>query len=90
MIRAGVTLIGLFAASTLYPFVGELLARDHGVMGQTWGIAEPDLLATIGDWHIASVWALLALIGLHVCAALYHQVILKDGTLTRMLPSSNR
>jgi cytochrome b561 len=52
--------------------------------------ANSDLLATIGDWHIASVWALLALIGLHVCAALYHQIILKDGTLTRMLPSSNR
>ena len=47
MIRDGITMIGLLAVSSLYPFVGELLARDHGVMGQTWGIVEPDLLSVI-------------------------------------------
>ena len=47
MIRDGFVLAGLFAASMLYPFVEEAVARDHGVMGQSWGIAEPDLLGVI-------------------------------------------
>lgn len=34
-------------ASSSWPLVQGALARDHGVMGQTWGIAEPDLLTTI-------------------------------------------
>ena len=29
--------------------IGAAHARDFGVMGQTWAIEEPDLLATIGD-----------------------------------------
>lgn len=34
-------------ASSAWPVVEGALAHDHGVMGQTWGIVEPDLLATI-------------------------------------------
>lgn len=45
--RRALLLVGLVAASSAYPFAREALARDHGVMGQTWGIAEPDLLSTI-------------------------------------------
>ncbi|WP_242121847.1 type-F conjugative transfer system protein TraW [Sphingomonas lacusdianchii] len=47
MIRRALLLGGLLAATSVYPFAREALARDHGVMGQTWGIAEPDLLTTI-------------------------------------------
>jgi len=39
-----------------------------------------------GDVHIFLSWCLLALIGLHVLAALYHRVILRDKVLQRMLP----
>ena len=48
--RAGLfggTLGVALVASSSWPIVQGALAKDHGVMGQTWAIAEPDLLATI-------------------------------------------
>jgi cytochrome b561 len=38
--------------------------------------------------HEFGVWALLALMGLHATAALFHGLILRDGVLQRMLPWS--
>jgi conjugal transfer pilus assembly protein TraW len=35
------------AIGAVLPGLPALQARDHGVVGQTWGIEEPDLLATI-------------------------------------------
>ncbi|MGH7034700.1 MAG: cytochrome b [Stellaceae bacterium] len=40
-----------------------------------------------GDIHIFLSWCLLALIALHVLAALYHRLILRDLVLQRMLRS---
>lgn len=40
----------------------------------------------MGDIHAYLAWVLLVLIGLHVAGALYHRLILRDGTLERMLP----
>jgi cytochrome b561 len=36
--------------------------------------------------HELGAWALLALIGLHAVAALFHALILRDAVLQRMLP----
>ena len=36
--------------------------------------------------HELGAWALLALIGLHAVAAIFHALILRDGVLQRMLP----
>lgn len=44
ILATGVTLLSL---STVPPFVMSAMARDHGVMGQTWPVIEPDLLTTI-------------------------------------------
>ena len=44
VLATGVTLLTL---SAVPPFVRAATARDHGVMGQTWPVIEPDLLATI-------------------------------------------
>ena len=44
---AGGFLAIALVASSAWPVVGGALAHDHGVMGQTWGIVEPDLLDTI-------------------------------------------
>ncbi len=44
ILATGVTLLSL---SAVPPFVMSAMARDHGVMGQTWPVIEPDLLATI-------------------------------------------
>lgn len=89
---------GLYLLLAISPILGWMNAAERGWNLSFFGLMRlpavfppnSDLLAAIGDWHIASVWALLALIGLHVVAALYHQFVLRDGTLSRMLPSSNR
>ncbi len=39
-----------------------------------------------GDAHVLIAWTLLALIGLHAAAALYHRFIRHDRVLQRMLP----
>lgn len=39
-----------------------------------------------GDVHVFVGWCVLALIGLHVAAALYHRVILRDRVFQRMMP----
>jgi cytochrome b561 len=36
--------------------------------------------------HTLSAWVLLALIGLHILAALFHRFVLKDEVLQSMLP----
>lgn len=41
--------------------------------------------ALFEDWHIYLAYALLALIVLHVTAALYHHFIRRDGVFRRML-----
>jgi cytochrome b561 len=43
-----------------------------------------------GRLHEFGVWMLLALIGLHAAAALFHGLILRDGVLQRMLPRGGR
>ena len=52
--RAGLfggTLGVALVASSSWPIVQGALAKDHGVMGQTWAIAEPDLLAHEIEHH---------------------------------------
>ena len=41
-----------------------------------------------GDVHTFLSWVLLALIGLHVVAALYHYFVARDRVVQRMLPGS--
>ncbi len=43
-----------------------------------------------GDVHQFVAYTLMGLIGLHILAALQHQVLLRDGLLQRMWPSSRR
>lgn len=40
----------------------------------------------MGDIHSFIGWVLLALVGVHVLAALYHRFVLRDQVLERMLP----
>ncbi len=44
LLATAVTLVSL---SAVPPFLIAASARDHGVMGQTWPVIEPDLLSTI-------------------------------------------
>lgn len=84
--------LALYVATLGLPVSGFLRyassGRDITLFGNT--IASPfgknDTLNQIGDLLHNGFWTnlLLALIGLHVAAALYHQFILRDGTLKRM------
>jgi len=40
-----------------------------------------------GDVHTFVAYTLLAIVALHIAAALYHRLILRDGVLARMLPN---
>jgi len=49
--------------------------------------ANPRLGGKLGDIHTFTAYALLALVGLHVLAALYHRFWARDSVLERMLPT---
>jgi cytochrome b561 len=48
--------------------------------------ADRELKALAGDIHEFTAWLLIALIALHVAAALKHHLIERDGVLRAMLP----
>lgn len=49
-----------------------------------------DLADQLGEWHERGAWALLAIIGLHAAAALWHHHVKKDDVLARMVPQLRR
>ena len=48
--------------------------------------ANPELAEAIKPLHGLAAWTLMALVGLHVAAALKHQFIDRDGLIDRMRP----
>jgi cytochrome b561 len=77
------------------PFLGWASASAHRLNVSLFGwvtlppIAAPKARWALiaGDVHATAMWVLLALVGLHAAAALYHHVVRHDGTLKRMLPT---
>ena len=62
-----------------------------------WAVRLPHLLAaddtladTLIEVHETIAFGLLALVALHLAAALYHHLALRDGVLARMLPLAAR
>ena len=84
----------LYLLLFVLPMLGWLNASWRGMPIVMFGLELPKLLATrapgwawTGDVHVfLSTYVLLALVGLHVAAALYHYLIRRDGVLQRMLP----
>ena len=77
------------------PVVGYLMVDAKGYDVAFFGWAAPDLVATdkalaerLNDMHAILAWALTAIVAVHVAAAVWHQVMLRDGTLNRMLPAA--
>lgn len=94
---ARVTHVLLYVLLFVNPFLGwaNASARDWDIV--VFGKALPHLVAAqsrvgrvAGDVHVYLAWSLLALIGLHVAAALYHYFVRHDGVLQRMLPGAAR
>lgn len=86
----------LYLVLLILPVLGWANASARGWTPSIAGLfALPQILPTgsalgrsLGDVHTVTAYVLLALIGLHVAATLYHQFWLRDGTLSRMMPGS--
>ena len=87
----------LYLMLFVVPILGWMNASWRGFPVSLFGLLElPKLIATrapgwgwTGDVHgLVANYAMLAIIGLHTAAALYHHFILRDGVLRRMLPGT--
>lgn len=84
----------LYLLLFVVPILGWINASYRGMPIVMFGLELPHLVATraagwgwTGDVHgLLANYVMLALVGLHVLAALYHHVIRRDGVLRRMLP----
>ncbi len=80
------------------PFLGWASASAHNLPLRVFGLGPlPYLVApkariglVAGDVHAVMMWTLLALIGVHALAALYHHLVRRDTVLQRMLPGRGR
>jgi cytochrome b561 len=84
----------LYLLLFVVPILGWINASWRGFPVTVFGLLElPKLIATrapglrwTGDVHgLLANYAMLALVGLHVAASLYHYFIRRDGVLQRML-----
>ena len=87
--------VALYVLMIAVPVVGYLMVDAKGYDVAFFGWAAPDLVATdkaladrLNDLHATLAWALTALVAVHIGAAAWHQVIVRDGTLQRMLPAA--
>lgn len=85
--------LALYALMIVMPLTGWLLLSASGKPIPFFGLQLPalisenkDLAKTIKEIHEAIGTAGYYFIGLHTVAAFYHHYIVRDNTLTRMLP----
>ena len=85
----------LYVLLFVVPILGWINASWRGMTVSFFGLFDlPKLLATratgwgfTGDLHgLLANYVMLALVGIHVAAALYHHFIRRDRVLQRMLP----
>jgi cytochrome b561 len=93
-IAAAVTHIALYALLLSLPLLGWALSDAQGKPVHFFGLTLPNIVGEdedlgdqLQDWHLDAAWALLALVTLHIAAALWHHFVLRDGVLRRMLPA---
>jgi cytochrome b561 len=84
---------GLYTLLLIQPLTGlaDTLFRGHPFDLFFWAAPKvfdknKALSHALHSVHEFGAWALLALIGMHAGAALFHGLILRDGVLQRMLP----
>ncbi len=88
--------VALYGLMVAVPLTGWLMSSAKGFQTVWFGVLPiPDLLGRdkeLGDAltqvHVALNWTMVALVAGHVAAALYHQFVLRDGTLRRMVPGA--
>ncbi|MBK4718045.1 cytochrome b [Azospirillum sp. YIM DDC1] len=90
--------LALYALMIAVPLAGVLMTQANGHPVSVFGLFTlPALVGedkafghTLEEAHELLGTAIIVLAGLHAVAALVHQYVLKDGTLSRMLPWGNR
>jgi cytochrome b561 len=85
---------GLYVLLLLQPITGLCGTLFHGQPFQVlvWNVPallapNPEIRVLFVEAHEFGAKALIALIGLHAAAALFHQFVLRDEVLQRMLPT---
>ncbi|WP_430544010.1 cytochrome b [Xanthomonas sacchari] len=96
-ILAGATHVVMYALLLTLPLLGWALSQSMGKPVHLFGATlpalvapDPDLADRLGVWHVDAAWLLLALILLHIGAALWHHIVRRDAVLQRMLPFLRR
>lgn len=97
MILAKIVHLVLYVFMVGMPILGWLILSGEGKDIPFYGISMPplmgedkDLAKTIKELHEIGGTLGYFLVGLHAVAALFHHYIVKDNTLSRMLPSRHR
>lgn len=90
---AGVGHLGLYALMLVVPIAGlaTIFLRGRGIDLGLFTIASPiEANRTLGssakEVHELLSFALVGLAALHAAAAVFHHVVLRDGTMRRMMP----
>jgi cytochrome b561 len=96
-IAAWLTHAALYLILLGLPLLGWALSNAEGKPVYLFGAALPALVAEDEDladallvWHQDVAWALLALVLLHIGAALYHHFVRRDDVLRSMWPWRSR
>jgi cytochrome b561 len=82
----------LYLLLFVVPLLGWINASYRGYTIVMFGLELPKLVGTrapgwgwTGHWHVLiSTYVMLALVGFHVLAALYHWLVRRDGVMQRM------
>ncbi len=83
---------GLYACVTLQPIFGLMMVSFSKGSPVAFTviplkIVQNDLINEIGHVaHMVNAFIITGLVTLHILAALYHHLVLKDNVLKRMLP----
>jgi cytochrome b561 len=90
--------VALYACLFAMPMLGWALCNSHGVTLRFMGViplpalveADSDLADNLTDAHVMLAWSMLALIVMHIAAALWHHYVRRDGVLVAMLPETDK
>lgn len=86
--------VALYVLMIAVPVVGVLMSQAKGRPVEVWGLftlptlvgESKDLGHQLEEAHELLGNLIMIVAGLHAAAAMFHQYVLKDGVLTRMLP----
>lgn len=86
--------IAIYITIFALPILGLMMTNAQGKQVKLLNLIQlplitstnPDLAEKLQDWHQWTAWLLGALVITHIMAAMFHHFILRDRTLTDMLP----